>query len=79
MMTVGSLALSTVKLFADQVKHPTTRIRTCHKKCLWGVLGGVRTLEVPNFNCHGLKHLISFQIAIDCQVNEAALQSDKSG
>ena len=31
MMTVGSLALSTVKLFADQVKHPTTRIRTCHK------------------------------------------------
>ena len=32
MMTVGSLALSTVKLFADQVKHPTTRIRTCHKK-----------------------------------------------
>ena len=25
-MTVGSLALSTVKLFADQVKHPTTRI-----------------------------------------------------
>ena len=26
MMTVGSLALSTVKLFADQVKHPTTRI-----------------------------------------------------
>ena len=26
MMTVGSLALDTVKLFADQVKHPTTRI-----------------------------------------------------
>ena len=62
----------------DMKGKPTKFTKLNDKKCLWGVLGGVRTLEVPNFNCHGLKHLISFQIAIDCQVNEAALQSDKS-